>query len=85
MKDNGTYAYKRQNKKENKVKKLVKQIHKDRMIMDDLGSWEKQLMDQAHHLPYAYYRYVEQYRKTIDNLWKVELSTYRPQGVNTKA
>ena len=24
-----------------------------------LGSWEKQLMDQAHQLPYAYYRYVD--------------------------
>ena len=23
-----------------------------------LGSWEKKLMDQANHLPYAYYRYV---------------------------
>ena len=27
----------------------------------------------------------EQYRKTIENLWKVKLSTYRPQGINTKA
>ena len=27
----------------------------------------------------------EQYRKTIENLWKVKLSKYRPQGVNTKA
>ena len=27
----------------------------------------------------------EQYRKTIENLWKVKLSTNRPQGVNTKA
>ena len=26
-----------------------------------------------------------QYRKTIENLWKVKLSTYRPQGVNNKA
>ena len=24
-----------------------------------LGSWKKQLIDQAHQLPYAYYHYVD--------------------------
>jgi hypothetical protein len=26
----------------------------------------------------------DQYRKTIENLWKNKLRTYRPYGVNTK-
>ena len=41
MKDNGTYAGVTEDKTkkiENKFKKLVKQIHKDRMITDDLKS-----------------------------------------------
>ena len=42
MKDNGTYAEVTEDKTkkiENKVKKLVKQIHKDRMITDNLKSY----------------------------------------------